>query len=407
VTPPLVQHMTQPGATKDRNHLEQGAHRVECREPVRRVALTGARWRPGGAEHGLRELGLGHAARLGRGAHHAATRPLRVPTGPSDAQASNVSGVPRVQNVHSDTRPRPTAQVRAASESVERAPRQVGSDYWTADTLQAVSHHYGSAVSGWNGPEGTPPRPMDMGEYAAAARPGGAAPGSTFGRAGAEFVGVAPHTSPAFLARGRPALPPRAGRWSHKGAAAKWTAPELLDPAGESVLSAGQRAQFHDEGFVIVHGIFPQALIDRCCGQIAARVAAGVGLASFPVASPAAAERGLPMESLNDVVLHPRFLQVPRGACARPLAPSSTGSPALPDPLEAPPRASTARPHCPERPRRRPRRSCSARRSSRSCRPGSCTSRASPPRRRPRGRAAAGPGASARTSSRGSRACTR
>ena len=35
---------------------------------------------------------------------------------------------------------------------------QVGSAYWTPDTIEAVSHHYGGAVSGWNGAEVKHPR---------------------------------------------------------------------------------------------------------------------------------------------------------------------------------------------------------------------------------------------------------
>ena len=44
----------------------------------------------------------------------------------------------------------------------------LGSDYWTDDTISAVSHHYASAASGWGGPEGHEASPMDMSEYIAA-----------------------------------------------------------------------------------------------------------------------------------------------------------------------------------------------------------------------------------------------
>ena len=37
------------------------------------------------------------------------------------------------------------------------------------------------------------------------------------------------------------------------------------------MLSLEQRAQFQDEGFVVVHGIFPDELIHRVVGQMRAR----------------------------------------------------------------------------------------------------------------------------------------
>lgn len=188
----------------------------------------------------------------------------------------------------------------------------VGSDYWTPDTISAVSHHYGAASSGWNGPEGMPPKPMDMSDY-------------ELGMSPAARASVAVRTHPEYSPgeSGRPSLPPSSPeRWNHLehyyGRHTVWAAPELVssslttkEQGSTPILSMAQRKQFHDEGYVVVHGIFPEELIRRCVDEMAGREAAGLPLGGFlhNPSEMSPEEQALPAESINEIPLHPRFLQ--------------------------------------------------------------------------------------------------
>ena len=101
-----------------------------------------------------------------------------------------------------------------------------GNAYWTPDTCQAVSHHYAGKASGWNGPEGIVPTPMDMSEYIAAMSPEAARTRAT----------RALPTVPSPIA----ALPSVPGRWSFRGEDMMWAAASSAQESGDDVLSSEQ-----------------------------------------------------------------------------------------------------------------------------------------------------------------------
>lgn len=111
-----------------------------------------------------------------------------------------------------------------------------GNDYWTPDTIQAVSHHYAGPASGWNGPEGIVPTPMDMSEYVAAMSLEAANSKPTLGPSSA------PAATPSSLDE-RGLLPAVPGRWSFRGEEMLWAAATRARPeggAGDDVLSTAQ-----------------------------------------------------------------------------------------------------------------------------------------------------------------------
>ena len=162
---------------------------------------------------------------------------------------------------------------------------------WTDDTIHAVSHHYAGAVSGWSGPEGAKPDPMDMSEYIAA-------------KVDHEPATHALTSPPSYDATAPKddSLSPLPDRWHFKPST-RWATPTRTLPMGgpdEPVLTDEQVARWHAEGFAVVHGIWPESLID------AARAAAAtLGPDEGPGGFPFSEE----MQPFNDVCLHPRLLR--------------------------------------------------------------------------------------------------
>lgn len=170
-----------------------------------------------------------------------------------------------------------------------------GSDYWTDDTIAAVSHHYASAASGWAGPEGHEATPMDMSEYIVAKTTPAEMQASTK---------IA--TPPPSLDLEQPndrTLEPLPDRWHFKEST-RWATPEATLPITSEpdspVLTDDQVARWHADGFVVVHGIWPDSLID-------AAVAAAATLSDDE--SPGGFPFSEKMQPFNDVCLHPRFLR--------------------------------------------------------------------------------------------------
>jgi len=168
---------------------------------------------------------------------------------------------------------------------------QPGNDYWTDDTINAVSHHYAAAVSGWNGPEGAPPSPMDMTEYIAAKREHAAA-----------SLAMTPAVTPGL---GRAQLPAVDGAWHFKQEATNWALAEPALPIdadiSKPVLSDSQLQQWMEDGYVVVHGMWPQQLIDSAAGQLQATLDAGEELGGFP--------HRPELDCVNQVILHERIIR--------------------------------------------------------------------------------------------------
>ena len=103
----------------------------------------------------------------------------------------------------------------------------------------------------------------------------------------------------------RAKLPPVDGAWHFKGTATKWAAPEVALPVdpdeSKPVLTDAQVEQWTQEGYVVVHGLWPQLLIDAAVDQLHAKIAVGEDIGSFPYDS------GL--EALNQIVLHKRVVK--------------------------------------------------------------------------------------------------
>jgi len=144
-----------------------------------------------------------------------------------------------------------------------------GSDYWTDDTIAAVSHHYASSASGWSGPEGQEPSPMDMSDYIAAK--------ST--PADMQVSTAVTHPPPSLdnEAPTERTLEPLPDRWHFKEST-RWATPEAtlpIDPsqpdddARGAVLTEEQVARWHADGFVVVQGIWPESLIDAAVAAAA------------------------------------------------------------------------------------------------------------------------------------------
>jgi hypothetical protein len=147
-------------------------------------------------------------------------------------------------------------------------------------------------VSGWNGPEGRPSSPMDMSEYIAAKREH-------------PKPSRALTPAPAGPSVDRAKLPSVDGAWHFKGAATKWAAAEPALPMATDdrlpVLSDAQVSQWAAEGYVVIHGLWPQPLIDTAVEQLQATLGAGEEIGGFPY--------GAKLDALNQIVLHNRILK--------------------------------------------------------------------------------------------------
>ena len=113
-----------------------------------------------------------------------------------------------------------------------------GDDYWSDDNIAAVRDHYAGAVSGWSGPEGVSPEPMDMSDYIAA-------------QTNHASATVSLTRSPASKMP-RPTLPTLPKRWAHKNDTL-WASPEpALSQDDANALTPEQVQSWHEEGFVVV-----------------------------------------------------------------------------------------------------------------------------------------------------------
>ena len=171
-----------------------------------------------------------------------------------------------------------------------------GSEYWTDDTTHAVSHHYASAASGWGGPEGHTPTPMDMSDYVAAK--------STPAEMQVSTKVMTPPPSLDLEQPNERTLKPLPDRWHFKKST-RWATPEATLPIVPSepdapVLTEEQVARWHADGFVVVQGIWPESLIDAAVAA-AATLPDDQGPGGFPFSED--------MQPFNDVCLHPRFLR--------------------------------------------------------------------------------------------------
>jgi hypothetical protein len=147
-------------------------------------------------------------------------------------------------------------------------------------------------VSGWNGPEGSDANPMDMSDYIAA-KQDHAMPSRALTRP----------MAPSDTARAQ--LPPVDGAWHFKGAATKWASPEPALPenvdGSKPVLTDAQVKQWVEDGYVVIHGLWPQSLIDTATVQLHETLSTGKDIGGFP--------HGAELESLNQIVLHKRVLK--------------------------------------------------------------------------------------------------
>jgi hypothetical protein len=114
---------------------------------------------------------------------------------------------------------------------------------------------------------------------------------------------MAPSVAPALPPAA--ALPPIPDAWSFKQGATRWARPEpALAMAADSAapaLSRPQVQQWTEEGYVVVHGLWPAPLIAEAVAQLHAAVGAGQALGGFPY--------GPELGALNRIILHARVLR--------------------------------------------------------------------------------------------------
>lgn len=170
-----------------------------------------------------------------------------------------------------------------------------GNAYWTDDTIAAVRDHYAAAVSGWSGPEGKLPAPMDMSDYIEAQTNHTPA-----------LHSLTPSVTPEAA---RPTLLPLPDRWAHKKDTL-WATPEPTlgmseEPGRDStmapVLSDAQVQAWHREGYLVVHGLFPAKLVETAVAAAHQRWEQGASLGGFPFAPE--------LDAFNQIALHPRLLK--------------------------------------------------------------------------------------------------